>query len=101
MEFKTISAEHYPEVAQIYEEGIATGNATFQTKAYTWEEWDAGHLQHSRIAGILDSQVIGWAALSPVSSRCVYEGVAEIGIYIRSAARGRGTGYTLMQRLIE
>lgn len=101
MKFETITFTHYPEVAHIYEEGIATGNATFQTKAYTWEEWDKGHLQHSRIIGIENGQVIGWAALSPVSTRCVYEGVAEAGIYIRSTARGKGIGYTLMQQLID
>lgn len=101
MRFETISPTNYPEVALIYEEGIATGNATFQNKAYSWDEWDKAHLRHSRIVGIMDEQVIGWAALSPVSSRCVYEGVAEAGIYIRSTARGKGAGYSLLQKLIE
>lgn len=101
MTFETITAENYPEVAHIYEEGIATGNATFQTHAYAWDEWDKGHLSHSRITAVKDGQVIGWTSLSPVSSRCVYEGVAEMGIYIRSTARGQGVGHALMQRLIE
>ncbi len=93
--------EHWQAVRDIYLEGIASGNATFETNAPEWDKWDAGHLQQSRIVAISDSgKVLGWAALSPVSGRCVYAGVAEVSIYIAERARGRGVGRRLMNRLI-
>ncbi|RYZ26070.1 MAG: N-acetyltransferase, partial [Sphingobacteriales bacterium] len=90
MEIIDIGAEHYPEIARIYLEGIATGNATFQTTAPAWEDWDKSHLPHSRIVAINDGLLLGWAALSPVSSRCVYAGVAEVSVYVGAASRGKG-----------
>jgi L-amino acid N-acyltransferase YncA len=99
--FDTVNSENYPSVARIYEEGIATGNATFQEHAYAWEEWDRGHLQHSRLLALDEGNIIGWAALSPVSSRCVYEGVAEVGIYMAASSRGKGYGTILLEKLIE
>jgi L-amino acid N-acyltransferase YncA len=88
-------------VKQIYEEGIATGNATFQQSAPTWEEWNSSHLQHSRIVAKDDNEVLGWAALTPVSGRCVYAGVAEVSVYVSDKARSKGLGKQLLQKLIE
>jgi len=93
--------EHWPSVKKIYEEGIATGNATFQTAAPAWEEWDAAHVKNSRLVAIENDEVLGWAALTAVSSRCVYAGVGEISVYVAAAARGKGLGKKLLQALIE
>ncbi len=85
----------------IYVEGIATGNATFEQTAPDWDKWDAGHLAGARfVARSGSGDVLGWAALSGVSSRCVYAGVAEVSIYVAESARGRGIGKMLMARLI-
>ena len=88
-------------VKQIYEEGIATGNATFQQQAPNWEEWNNDHLSHSRIIAKEDGTILGWAALTPVSGRCVYAGVAEVSVYVSDKARGKGLGKKLLQKLIE
>jgi L-amino acid N-acyltransferase YncA len=92
--------EDWPSVRAIYLEGIATGNATFEQTAPEWEKWDGGHLPEPRIVARSDGNVMGWAALSSVSSRCVYAGVAEVSIYVAERARGRGIGRQLMSRLI-
>jgi L-amino acid N-acyltransferase YncA len=93
---------HYNSVKDIYMQGIATGNATFQTEAPGWEDWNKGHLEHSRFVAVDDQgEVMGWAALSPVSSRCVYAGVAEVSVYIGADHRGKGIGNKLMQELIK
>jgi len=88
-------------VRRIYEEGIATGNATFQQQAPNWEEWNKVHLLHSRIIAKEDGTTLGWAALTPVSGRCVYAGVAEVSVYVSDKARGKGLGKKLLQKLIE
>lgn len=88
-------------VKQIYEEGIATGNATFQEKAPDWAEWNTDHLPHSRIVAKEDGAISGWAALTPVSGRCVYAGVAEVSVYVSDKARGKGLGKQLLQKLIK
>ncbi len=98
---QSMRAEHWPAVEQIYKAGIATQNATFETESPGWESWSARHHQHSRLVLEGDREVFGWAALSPVSPRRVYAGVAEVSIYIAEAARGRGLGKTLLQSLIE
>src|SRR5882762_8173241 len=90
----------WPFVKKIYEEGIATGNATFQTSAPEWEEWTNSHLQNSRIIAKENNQILGWAALSPVSGRCVYAGVAEVSVYVAESARGRGVGRALLEALV-
>lgn len=90
----------WPAVRAIYEEGIATGNATFEISAPEWSEWDARHLTHSRLVARQGCAIAGWAALSPVSSRPVYRGVAEVSIYVAERARGRGIGRTLLAALI-
>jgi phosphinothricin acetyltransferase len=93
--------QHWPNVKAIYEAGLATGNASFQTSAPSWEEWDAAHLKHSRMVSKLDNQVAGWTALTPVSGRCVYAGVAEVSVYVHPDSRGLGIGEELLQQLID
>jgi L-amino acid N-acyltransferase YncA len=92
--------EDWQQVAEIYKEGINSGNATFQQHVPTCEEWDADHVKSSRqIAQVID-KIAGWAALSAVSKRIVYSGVAEVSIYISSGFRGYGIGTELLQQLI-
>ncbi|MBO0360434.1 N-acetyltransferase [Hymenobacter sp. BT186] len=101
MTIQPLLKAHWPAVKAIYEAGIATGNATFETQAPAWETWDKAHLNHSRLVAVDEAgTVLGWAALSPVSSRCVYGGVAEISIYIAAEVRGQGVGRQLLQALI-
>jgi L-amino acid N-acyltransferase YncA len=88
-------------VRAIYEEGIATGNATFETRAPGWDEWDSRHLQACRLVARKADEVIGWAALSPVSSRAVYAGVAEVSVYVAASARRSGVGKALLRALVE
>jgi L-amino acid N-acyltransferase YncA len=90
----------WKDVARIYEEGIQTGNATFETEVPQWEEWDAGHLEASRLVMEEDGVIVGWAALSAVSRRQVYRGVAEHSIYVADSARGRGVGTELLKALV-
>lgn len=101
MTIQLLTEAHWPAVRAIYEAGMATGNATFETQAPAWEAWDKGHLPHSRLVALNDAgTVLGWAALSPVSGRCVYGGVAEISVYLAEEARGQGLGRQLLQALI-
>ncbi|GGG34660.1 GNAT family N-acetyltransferase [Hymenobacter glacieicola] len=96
-----LAQEHYPAVSAIYAEGIATGQATFATEIPAWAEWDASHLPHSRFVALTGAgQVAGWAALTPVSGRCVYRGVAEVSVYVGAAHRGRGVGQQLLAYLV-
>jgi L-amino acid N-acyltransferase YncA len=102
MQIISLSAGHWPAVKTIYEEGIATGHATFQTEPPEWAQWDQGHFLHSRLVTLSDAgEVAGWAALSPVSGRAVYAGVAEVSIYIRAGERGRRAGLQLLRALVE
>jgi len=93
--------EHWPQVKAIYEDGIKTGNATFETSAPEWETWDQAHLQQCRLVAVENDSVLGWAALVPVSGRCVYAGVGEVSVYVSTDARGKGLGKQLLQKLIE
>lgn len=88
-------------VRSIYIEGIETGNATFETDAPDWQAWNATHLPFGRLVARSDTLVIGWAALSPISSRCVYAGVAEVSVYVKAEARGKRVGRALMEGLIK
>ncbi len=88
-------------VARIFSEGIATGNATFETEVPSWEEWDAAHLAEHRLVAERDGRVAGWIALAPVSSRECYAGVAEVSAYVGEEARGEGVGGELLAALIE
>ena len=92
--------QHWPEVRAIYAEGIATGQATFETDAPEWAVWDAARLPAPRLIARVGAAVAGWAALSPVSPRRVYAGVAEVGIYVAAAHRGRGLGRALLAALV-
>ncbi len=92
--------EDWPSVSKIYAEGIATGYATFENQTPTYEAWSKAHLDNCRIVALEGHKYLGWAALSPVSSRCVYGGVGEVSIYISKKARGKGVGSKLMQSLI-
>ncbi|EJG02140.1 GNAT family N-acetyltransferase [Flavobacterium sp. F52] len=100
MEIRKLLAEDWDQVKLIYQKGIDTGNATFQTSAPSWEDWDQSHLVSCRIAMQEDSKVVGWAALTPVSSRCVYAGVAEVSVYVDPAHSGKGIGLNLLNELV-
>jgi phosphinothricin acetyltransferase len=93
--------QHWEEVRRIYSEGIATGQATFQKTAPAWEEWDSSHTACCRILAVGETEILGWAALTPVSGRCVYAGVAEVSVYVAAKARGKGVGKTLLNALID
>jgi L-amino acid N-acyltransferase YncA len=99
-ELDSMRESDWEAVRAIYAQGIATGDATFETEAPDWERWDASHLQEGRLVARSDGGVLGWAALSPVSSRCVYAGVAEVSVYVRDTARGMGVGRSLLEGLI-
>lgn len=88
-------------VSKIYEEGIATGFATFETSIPTYESWDAAHMNSCRLIATENEKILGWAALSPVSSRCVYGGIGEVSIYVGKDSRGKGAGRLLMNALIK
>jgi L-amino acid N-acyltransferase YncA len=88
-------------VRAIYVEGINTGNATFEKSPPEWESWDASHLRSCRLVARSGDGVLGWAALSPVSSRCVYAGVAEVSVYVTRQSRGQGIGTKLLASLVE
>lgn len=90
----------WPEVKNIYEEGIQSGLATFETESPDWESWDKNHFKECRIAAIANNKIAGWCALSPVSKRYVYRGVAEVSIYLKNEFKGKGIGKKLMQFLI-
>jgi len=96
-----MSPEDWPAVRAIYLEGIATGNATFERSAPEWERWDEAHLPTCRLLSRAAGEVVGWAALSPVSRRAVYAGVAEVSVYVSARARGQGVGTRLLARLVE
>jgi len=101
MTFIELNKKHWNQVAQIYREGIETGIATFETEVPNWEVWDASHLKSCRIVAKNNNEVVGWAALTSVSSRCVYGGVAEVSVYVSSKYRGQKIGTNLLEKLIE
>ena len=98
---RKLEASDYNRVAEIYLQGIATGFATFQHEATDWETWDNSHLKECRLGAFEGNELAGWAALTPVSGRCVYAGVAEVSIYIAENFRGKGLGKLLLLKLIE
>jgi phosphinothricin acetyltransferase len=100
MEIRTMQPSDWPTVRAIYEQGLATRQATFETKAPSWEEWDASHFAELRLVAERDGEVIGWVALSPVSRRDCYAGVAEESVYVAESARGQGLGKALLTELV-
>jgi L-amino acid N-acyltransferase YncA len=92
--------DHWEQVRAIYLEGVAAGHATFETDAPAWELWDSSHLVSPRLVASKGERVAGWAALSPVSARKVYEGVAEVSVYVGEGFRGRGVGRALLEALV-
>ena len=97
---RAMRSHDWAAVRNIYSEGIATGNATFETEIPEWAKWDQGHLQDCRLVSQAGERILGWAALSPVSSRRVYSGVAEVSVYVAAETRGRGVGKMLLQSLV-
>jgi len=95
-----LRAADWADVRAIYAEGIAGRTATFETAPPSWEEWDAGHLPAPRLAARQEGRIAGWAALSPVSQRAVYAGVAEVSLYVAAAARRSGVGRALLAELV-
>lgn len=101
MLIRAMTPADWPPVRDIYAQGIAGGDATFELEPPPWAAWDAAHLPHSRLVAVGDDQVTGWAALSAVSDRCVYGGVAEVSVYVASEAQRRGVGGVLLQALVD
>jgi len=101
MQIREMSKTDWQAVAAIYADGIATGFATFETNVPTYNVWDEAHMKTCRLVCVVGEKVLGWAALSAVSSRCVYGGVAEVSVYISKNSRGSGAGKLLMDHLIE
>ena len=100
MTIRAMLPDDWSAVARIYQQGMDTNRATFQTECPSWQDWNAAHLEPCRLVIFLGGAVAGWAALSRVSSRSVYAGVAELSIYIDETARGKGAGKALMNALI-
>jgi len=96
----SMTPDHWEAVRSIYAEGITTGNATFETVLPDWQKWHDGHLHSCRLIANNGNEVVGWAALSPVSSRCVYGGVAEVSVYVAERARGQKIGSQLLHLLV-
>ena len=95
-----MKAADWTNVAEIYRQGIETGNATFQQEIPTWDDWNNGHIKSCRIVAEIDNEIVGWAALTAVSGRCVYAGVAEVSVYISNKYRGQKIGTKLLDKLI-
>jgi L-amino acid N-acyltransferase YncA len=96
VEIRPMEPADWERVRAIYEQGIASGQATFELEAPTWERWDAAHLPFARLVACFEGHVVGWAALSLVSGRCCYAGVAEASVYVDNACRGQGVGRQLL-----
>ncbi len=96
-----MTAADWEAVRDIYLEGIATRNATIETKSPDWDEWNANHRSDCRLVARSDDKILGWAVLSPVSQRIAYSGVAEVSIYVAASARGTGVGKVLLGALIK
>jgi phosphinothricin acetyltransferase len=100
-EIRFFDPSDWPEVQRIYAQGIATRGATFETEPPSWEQFDAGRLPEHRLVAVVDGTVVGWAAVSPISTRECYAGVVEHSVYVAEEARGRGIGAALLEALVE
>lgn len=95
-----IQKVHWSDVKRIYQEGIDTGIATLETEAPEWTQWHQAHVQSCRFVALINDMIVGWSALSPVSGRCVYQGVAEVSVYVSVRAQRTGVGYALLSHLV-
>jgi len=100
LEIRDLRPGDWPEVAGIYAAGVRSRNATFETDVPSWDEWDARHLARPRLVAVEAGAVVGWAALSPVSARACYAGVAEESVYVTPDRQGRGVGRALLAELV-
>jgi L-amino acid N-acyltransferase YncA len=100
IEIRSLEQKDWISVAGIYREGIETGNATFQKEIPSWDEWNSAHLKKCRIVAYLGDEITGWAALTPVSGRFVYAGVAEVSVYVLDKFKGQKIGTRLLDILI-
>jgi L-amino acid N-acyltransferase YncA len=100
VEIRAMARDDWSAVEAIYAEGIATRQATFETSTPTWDEFDRGRLRDHRFVAVDGERVLGWAALSPTSSRACYAGVVEHSVYVSERARGKGVGKALMAALL-
>ncbi|MEH0108697.1 N-acetyltransferase family protein [Tersicoccus sp. MR15.9] len=100
IEIRAMTAEHWPTVERIYRAGIATGHATFETDAPSWERFSASRPAEHRQVALEGATVLGWVAATPVSDRCVYAGVVEHSVYVDPGHGGRGVGRLLLEALI-
>jgi phosphinothricin acetyltransferase len=101
LEIDEMRASDWPTVRDVYAQGIATGQATFEEEPPSWDEWDRGHLAACRLVARRGGRVVGWAALAPVSDRAAYRGVAEVSLYVAAGERGDGLGHALGTALVE
>lgn len=101
MNIVKMKPDHWPAVKKIYQEGIATGDATFQeSPPASWQDWSEGHLENCSLVCLDDQGVVGWAAISPVSKRPVYQGVGEVSVYVKKSCQGQGVGDKLLNNLV-
>ena len=100
MKIREMSKADWQAVSRIYENGIATGIATFETSIPSYDSWNNAHMQKCRLVCTEEEKIQGWVALSPVSSRCVYGGIAEVSVYVADDSRSKGVGKLLMKNLI-
>jgi L-amino acid N-acyltransferase YncA len=100
LKIRLMGHKDWDQVKAIYAEGIESGNATFETAVPDWEGWNERHLEKCRLVAVHDKIILGWAALSPISARHAYSGVAEVSIYVKSSARNQGVGNALLKKLI-
>ncbi|MBV6458813.1 MAG: L-methionine sulfoximine/L-methionine sulfone acetyltransferase [Fimbriimonadaceae bacterium] len=101
MTIRALTSDDWPAVKRIFEAGIATKQATFETQSPTWDGWNGSHLAGGRFVAEIDGEIVGWVAFSPTSDRCVYGGVVENSVYIDPAHAGKGIGRTLLNAAIE
>lgn len=97
---REMTEKDWPAVSAIYQEGINTGHATFQTKSPSWHDWNDGHMEQCRYVALMDGKIEGWIALSAFSKRHAYRGVAEVSVYVNPQSSGQGIGYKLMSHMI-
>ncbi|MCJ7715129.1 MAG: N-acetyltransferase family protein [Anaerolineales bacterium] len=102
MNIEKMRPDHWPSVKRIYQEGIDTGDATFQeSPPSSWQEWADGHFANCSLVCLDDQGVVGWAAISPVSQRSVYQGAGEVSVYVTESYQGMGVGEMLLKELIK